>query len=91
MTQDFIANVAQIIVAVLVLFGGQKGYQFVVTKKNEKRYDNPGSERRVNLLTNGDKTFLENCFLRFEADICKTIRDESSKTRKAFHDEQRHR
>ncbi len=82
---------AEIITAVVMVLGGQKGFEIY----KRKRFANGnGHERRRNSFSDSDKTFLRDCFGEQSKELGKSmendrlklvmaIRDEGEKTRTA--------
>ena len=56
-------SLAEIMTAVVMVLGGQKGFSFLHEIYKRKRFENGnGKERRRNSFADSDKTFIRDCF-----------------------------
>lgn len=92
---ELFTHFPEILSAVVLVLGGQKGFEFYQRKKYQ---NGNGRERRSNSFAISDKTFIQNCFetqtkelgmsmkndrLEFAADLKDFIRADGESTRTA--------
>ncbi len=69
---DLFIHFPEIMSAVIMVLGGQKGYEIY----RRKQYKNGnGKERRHNSLCDSDKTFIKECFNVHAKDLSMTLKN----------------